>query len=362
MTKKRPAVIIAAVALALVVGAVALFSVFHFNPDYTLTAVIPEGVSDEQTAMITITEADYRLVLQARDAGADAETRNVLLDEYKKAQILRKGDMVFFDLLTDNRQRIIFVIWNKGKQVKKYLLEETLLLTNTMNKELQIIKDDYQKNAAAQELPLFDPFLNNPACLEVFEKRETSKRGVNVYELTELGHSADQIMHVYETQNNFQTKEIRGTIFPAGTDLAAMALLLEMSLDTLLGSVNTCDITVDGIGALTSDTLFVTFKRQTFDHERDVTITNPLPEFDGAETRIFSKSDSGIVEVSYRTPQFINTAKDIVSSNIMSKPESMEQCDEAFFNNATRQFGSKLLAGDYDFELWADVNVGGTGD
>jgi len=365
MPKPHPKPILLTAALALLAGALALFLILR-SPPGTFSGTIPEGVSKQQAAAVTLSKTDLQLAKQASDKDQDAATREALLKEYKKAQILRHGgahggaqsETTFFDLTTGSKQRIVISITDNGKTVHKYLWEESLLLVNEDNKAMRIIGNDFQLNVTNDDLPRLDPFKDNPACLEVYEKKETSKEKLTgLFE--SAGYTGEQTMRAYETQNRFETTQSKGTVFPVGTSLPVIALTQKISVQTLIDMVNKCEISIGSQSALSADTLFVTFKRQNFHHERNVTVTNPMAPYNGKETYIYSVSDSGIVEVNYRTPQFVNTAKDIVASNIMSKPYSMKECDAWHMSKARSSLSGLINEEPSEFILWSEYDVGG---
>jgi len=344
-------------ALAIIAGAAVLFFILHSGSPGTFTGEIPAGVSNSQATTATLSKNDLQLAVQSTDKAQDTPIRTALLEEYDKAQISRHGDTVLFDLTTGNKQRIVISISDDGKTVHKYLWEEKLLLVNENNKTMQVIEDDFQRNVANAELPQLDPFKDNPACLDAFEKKETNReKFAGLFE--SAGYPGEQTVRAYESQNRFEATQTRGTVFPAGVSLPSIALTQKLSMQTLLDMIKKCEIELDINDLLPTDTLFVTFKRQNFHHERNVTVTNPLPRYKNAETLIYSIYDSGIVEVSYRTPQLVNTAKDIVSSNIMSKPNSMEDCDGVYTDRARKSLSSKLYEDKPEFVLWAEYKPG----
>jgi hypothetical protein len=350
MTKKKIALTVLALALV-VAGTLAFVFLPRLLPRSTYTGALPAGATQTQADAAILSKTDTKLAKQAASSSnSDDESRTALLKDYKKAQVLHNGDATYFDLTTADKQRVIIEVQDGGKTLRKYLREENLLLLNEDNRDMRVIPDNFQKNVNAADLPQIDPFKDNPNGLEQFEKKETSKtKADGLFE--SVGYSGAQTLAIYETQNGFVTTSAKGTVFPAGTSLATIALVQKLALQTLL------DCTTED--ALTADTVFITFKRQNFHHERDVTVTNPLPPFGGAETYIYSVSGSGIVELNYRTPNLVNSAKDIVAANIMSKPSSMEYCDEYHFDAARRQLSSRLNMDEPDFTLWADYSVEG---
>jgi tRNA(Leu) C34 or U34 (ribose-2'-O)-methylase TrmL len=361
MPHKRKTII---AALAIAVGAFAMATLAlalflpHLSTRATFTCAAHANITQAQADTATLTKQDLKLVKQAAGNPDDTEIRSALLKDYKKAQILRHSDVTYFDLTTNNKQRIVIAVSNSGKSVQKYLWEDKLLLVNDDNKELQVVENNFKTNVTEPNLPQLDPLKDNPNCLEIFTKKETSKKTVDISAFDGAGYSGKQTLRAYESQYGFETTAARGTVFPVGTSLTTIALTQKLALETLLDSVKSCEIDVDKNGNLSLDTLFVTFKRQTFQHERGVTITNPLPEFNGAETYIYSTSADGIVEINYQIPQFVNTAKDIVASNIMSKPTSMEYCDEWHMDKAASRLYS--LVGDENtaFVRWSEYKMG----
>ena len=358
--KKKHKWLIAGAALCVLLTAAALAILLSQRfSGAAFTGTIPEGVGEQQAELCKISTMDYQLARKVQNAKNDETVRETLLTQYKKAQIFRKDTVTILECLTDNRQRVVLVVSGRGKQLQKYVLEEKLLLWNDRNSEMHRVEAAFQRNVTAGELPLLDVFQNNSACLEVFEKKETEKRKFTISALADEGYPAEQTMRVYETQSSFQTTAARGNLLPAGTGIAVVALAQKISMEALLRCAEEGGVSLDDVGALAEDTLFVTFKRQTFLHERSVTVTNPRPGYDGAEVYVFGKSGKGMVEVNYQTPQFINTEKDVVASNIMSKPGSMELCDEAYFNDALRVVNSMLSSGE-DLVRWSEYQAGDT--
>jgi hypothetical protein len=104
MPKKRQRTIL--LALALAAGALtAALLLPRLTSSATFTGTLPAGINQAQADPATLTKTDLDLAKQAADAQNDDETRAALLEEYKKAQLLRQGGATYFDLTTSNKQR-----------------------------------------------------------------------------------------------------------------------------------------------------------------------------------------------------------------------------------------------------------------
>ncbi|MDR1409870.1 MAG: hypothetical protein LBJ12_06360 [Oscillospiraceae bacterium] len=290
-----------------------------------------------------ITKADKKIANLASKKEVD---RSILSDIYKTNclyyNLTEFDTAIYLDFVIDEKVREIIKTEENASSITitKFTFSNDKLIINTDNKNLTVLeKSNLLEEDISSKIPFLNPFNNNPSSLQEKEYAESSHRIVDT--ISSFPENTKRTARIYETQNNFKPLDVRGVVFEKNADIAEMAMLMKISLPSLIDWLNRGNFPTI-LGLIDKDILFCTFISMSFFHKREAVIEKPSTNSD-EEAVFYHESGYGLVEMKYECPFFINENKDIVSLTITEKPESMKLCDDYYYQKAVENYAKESI-------------------